>query len=359
MNMPLSSTLENFLNLNDAQRKSLIQEDFVNVHKSVVGNLNALFLTWTDCKELGLVDYADQILTSLIDLSIKEKRVWMLKKLNQLLGKRNSSERKKVESALSDFTQSGKPKKILHENFDILKIVERDLMYRGIFEQWIQGLDQEIGIDEYRIIYLGILLHGVSYKSGKALSRFITSTKNQKALGKLVSEFKIKAAKEDPRYSKQVEEEIVIDISHLENSEIQSDQKINVNLIDAVILEKYLNDVLFSLYCLKDFKSIYRIGERLDLKFSKKPKDFLAYNFYRVSALLEEKKFRQVQSIVKDEMLNYPLTTKEAMPFFYLLAESYIGLEKYEKALEILMTLQTDKVFHGKAKLRINEIKKN
>lgn len=352
--------LKTYLELSEPHRHRLVKEEFEVLVKKYSIDLNSSFQILIDCKNLGLVDFAERILHQIIDRAIKEKRVWMLKKLTEHLGKRNQQEKKQISLAILDFTQSTQEKNIFHENFEIIKIVERDLRYHELFESWLETLEKNADLEVLRVIYLGILFHGVSQKGAKALSRILSFSNDKKMIKKLESDFNFeKHTTGKKQKAASVEPEIYFDLAKLEKDLHREETKINVNLIDSVVVRKYLNDILFSLLCLKDFKSIYKLNEVLENSFKRNSKEYLTYNFYKLSALLEEKKYRQVMSLVKDEILNHPLTSKEAMPFFYLLAESYLGLEKFEKALEIFLTLQEDKIFQGKAKIRINEIKKN
>ena len=284
----------------------------------------------------------------------------MLKKIHANLGRRNLEEKKKVEKAIDNFVKSSNDKDVLHENFEVIKIVERNLKYRELFEAWMESLDKGISLEEFRIVYLGVLIHGLNDRSALGLSKILNTTRNKKTIATLEKEFSLKNNKKKiNNIADDSEPQIHFNLARFAKELKVDEAKININLIDQVVIKRYLNDILFSLLCLKDFKSIYNLSEVIDFNFKKNSKEYLSYNFYKLSALIEEKKFRQVVSHIKNEILNLPLTKKEVMPFFYLLAESYTGLEKYEKALEIFLTLQEDKIFHGKAKIRLNEIKKN
>lgn len=358
--MRIESIAKKYSALSDNERESLLAHDFEMFFKRYSKDLNTLFQMWLDCKKLGQLEKSDKLLAQMIQCATEEKRVWMLKKLSENLGRRNQAQKKDIEQSIIDLTQAVKPKKILHENFSILKIVERDLIHKDLFESWVESLDHKLNNEEFRLLYLGILFHGVSQKIAQALTSIFSNKENVQIVQKIASDFKLTIDKvKNETLEKNEIAEIKFDFSRIMHKNKDEVTGVNITLIDENLVKRYLNDILFSLLCLKDYKSIYRLDEVLDCNFHKRTKEYLTYNFYKLSALLEEEKYRQAMSLIKNEILNYPLTSKEAMPFVYLLAESYLGLEKYEKALELFLILQEDKTFHGKAKIRINEIKKN
>lgn len=358
--MRLEPSVKNYSVLSENEKESLLANKFESIFKYYSKDLNTLFQIWLDCKKAGQIEKAEKLLQQMIKCATDEKRVWMLKKLNENLGRRNQSQKKEIEQSIRDMTQMISPKKIVHENFSILKIVERDLIHKELFESWIESLDRKMNIEVYRLLYLGILYHGVSDKIALALTNMLANSRNAQVIQRIRSDFNLSVGKTKVEpFDKDESAEIKFDFSRMAQKSNDESTGINIALIDENIVRRYLNDILFSLLCLKDYKSIYRLNEILECSFHKRTKEYLTYNFYKLSALLEEEKYRQVMSLIKGEILNYPLTSKEAMPFIYLLAESYLGLDKFEKALDLFLILQEDKMFHGKAKIRINEIKKN
>ena len=69
-------------------------------------NLSNCFELWEKSKALGFLDSAEMILSYIVKTSIDEKRIWMLKKLKDKLGKKNQRDKLLIENALKDFTST-------------------------------------------------------------------------------------------------------------------------------------------------------------------------------------------------------------------------------------------------------------
>lgn len=324
-------------------------------------NLSSCYLIWEKSKALGFIDSSELILNYMIKTSIAEKRIWMLKKLKENLGKKNQKEKSIIENSLKDFTTRDTNKNLLYENIETLKVVEREIKVRSHFLRWVNAKKPNLTIDELKILYLGTLIHGVSTEVANLLFKIAEKNNDTHSMGKLSQSYQINVEIKKTKKAPSTKEEFVHvaetqRISHREEEDLQ---RINLNFLDNEVLKKYLNDILFSLYCLRDYKNIYKIEELIDLSFKKNPKEYQAYYFYKLTALVDQKKYKQVQSFIANEIFNLPLTQKELLPFMYLMAEALIGLKRYEDALNFYMALQKEKQFELKALLRINEIKKN
>lgn len=357
-------TFTQYFELPDVEKCNYLTSDcFGILIKKNLEDINKLFDVWIDCKRFGLLEKSQEVLTSLIKISMLEKRIWMLKKIDANLGKRNIEQKKQIKKGIVLLVQNSFLEKNYAENFSSLKIVERELSGKNFFMAWLEFIkDKEHSLELFRLIYLGILIHGVDKSSAFLLSAIIKRPVERSFFEKIKREFDLASPQKNKQFSKNSiakELSISFDYNKVLNTQEHATANISVELIDIKILTKYLNDILFSLYCMKDYAGIYKINDVLECSFRKNAKEYLTYNFYRLSALIDDKKFRQAMSILKNEVLACSITNLEAMPFLFLLAESYLGLGKYEKALEIFFVLQKDEVFHGKAKLKINEISKN
>lgn len=324
-------------------------------------NLSNCFELWEKSKALGFIDSAEMILSYIVKTSIDEKRIWMLKKLKDKLGKKNQRDKLLIENALKDFTSTHSGKNLIYENIEIQKIVEREIIVKSHFVRWINSKKEKLSIDELKVIYLGILIHGVEQEVAHLLMKIAEKNNDHPALDKLMATFKISKTTPSTKKKTLVENSYYANVEtrKIKFDEEDDQQKINLNFIEPEVLKKYLNDILFSLYCLRDYKNLYKIEELLELSFKKNPKEYQAYYFYKITALIDQKKFKQVQSFISNEIFNLPLTQKELLPFMYLMGEALIGLKRYEDALNFYMALQKDKQYELKALMRINEIKKN
>lgn len=350
----------NYSSLDEKEKILLINENFNLLLQQFNLNLNALYEFWTDCKNFGFIDRADNILNVLIKHSVQEKRIWLLKKIIKNTGRRNQVQRKIAEEAILNLTKISKNNSLKYENTSSPIIVERDLATKEVFISWVYSLDKtKYSIEMYRLVYLGILCHGIEQDLAGKIVSLLTLDSNQDVKRKLIKEFNLTKEIRLQDSSKKVEENDSVVIYNSNEKQEDSSTKINVNLIDEEILKRYLNDILFSLFCIKDYVSIYKISDVISFSFKKNIDQYLSYSFYKVSSLIEERKCRQAIALIKTEILTLPLKKNEVMPFLYLLGDSYLRSEKYEKALDIFLMLQHDEIFHGKAKARINEIKKN
>ncbi len=346
--------LEEISKLNSTQKREFVQN---NLNQ----NITFLFNLFEELKKFGEVELSETVLKKIVEISIEQKRIWALSKLIGILGKRNSALVKRLTEAKKDLTEQRVEKTIRNTNFENLKIVEREILDKVQFLNWCESLNESIQLNELRIIYSGILIHGLNQISGRNIFKYFKQRKkNKKLLIFLKNEFNLK----EEIISKKViskksldEDTLPFEIKYTNASD--DADKININLLDEKILKKYLNDILFSLFCLKDFGSIYKIEKIMEPSFKKNEKEYLNYNFYKLSSLLEQKKFIQAKGIITNELLNLPLTSKELMPFIYILGEVYLGLGKYEEALNFFLSLQKDKDFKVRAMLKINEIKKS
>ncbi len=335
------------------------------VHKNINQNIENLFHMHECLKKLGEVELAENVLKKIVKTSIEEKRIWAIDKLISQLGKRNSDLIKKVKEAKKDLTEQSNEKKFFNTNFDNLKIVEREILDRNQFMAWCESLGENIGIEELRLIYSGILIHGIDKTIGKNIFKYFKKRKkNKKILIMLKNEFNLKESiveiSKQQENKEEIEGEIFeLKIKHQNDVSYEGLTKVNISLLDELVLKKYLNDVLFSLLCLKDYESIYKIEKIIEPSFKKNEKEYLSFNFYKLTALMDQKKYIQVKGILSSEIFTLPLTSKELMPFVFLMGEVHFNLGKYEEALNIYLSLQKDKIFQIKAMLKINEIKKN
>lgn len=324
-------------------------------------NLKTCYQLWEKSKALGFIDSAQLILTHMVKTSVDEKRTWMLLNLKEKLGKKNQREKDIIEKALRDYCTKHADKDLIYENIETLKVVEREIYVRNHFNRWVNSKKPPLKIEELKILYLGTLIHGVSREVAELLLKIAEKHGDVELQKKLKTEFQIKSTVQATRKSPLKKDEVVqvFDTQKMIRQEEDEVQKINLNFIDQNVLKKYINDILFSLYCLKDYKNIYKIEELIDFSFKKNPKEYQAYYFYKLTALIDQKKYKQVQSFISNEIFNLPLTQKELLPFMYLMAEALIGLKQYEDALNFYLALQKDKQFELRALMRINEIKKN
>ncbi len=348
--------LEKLTAMNGAQKR-----EFVN--KNINQNIENLFLLHSSLKKLGEIELSDNVLNKIVEIAIEEKRIWAIDKLITTLGKRNSSLLKKIIEAKKDLTEQRNEKKFFNTNIGNLKVVEREILDLNQFTLWCESLGDDIGIEELRLIYSGILIHGINKEIGKNIFKYFKNKKkNKNILMLLKKEFNLKEKISEKNKNKEKRKEDddieIIPILNKDNL-LENGSKVNVTLLEESILKKYLNDILFSLICLKDYESIYKIEKIIEPSFKKNEKEFLSFNFYKITALIDQKKYIQVKGIISNEIFSLPLTNKELMPFIYLMGEVYFNLGNYEEALNFYMSLQKDEVFQVKAMLKINEIKKN
>ncbi len=338
--MLFSQELQSFTTIEEV--KIFLQKYFFKLKKEKNPELRNLLMAWSESKKIGLIKEADDFLELILEISIKEKRLWALREIQKNINVKNKYH-KKIENAVRDIsgTEFDIKKEILVS--EINEICRRDLKYLTYFVHWLEEYFKSRDYESFKTLYQGILIHGPDEKTLKILRKILAAEKKTKT--------KTKEKKEIAFLQKPNE--------NMESKHIEANEIINLNFIDDLILQKYSNDILFSLLCLKDYKSIYQLEERLDLSLQKNTKLFLEYYFYKYSSLLEEKKFKKLKFEIEILIFELPLTKKELMPFLYLYAEALMGIGKYEVALNYLLILKNETLFENKANMRINEIKKD
>ncbi len=327
-----------------------------------VYSLEENFLQWIECKKRGDLFEADAILAYLVDHSIRYKRLFMLKKIEDNLSKRNLKLKSMLRDAHSAFSgadlQKISSQSSSQLNFCDPKIIYRSILSPDYFKIWISLIREKLNLEEIKILYTGILLHG-------ARSEVIT-----KVLENAYEPKKSSNNKEEKIHflKKSMMAEVDQDLTEVfyepkylgESTQLYSrnkNHKININDLDEPLLIKNWGDVLQVLFIQEDYETLLELEFNHDLMDKIQGEHYLNYKYYQISSLIKLSKYKMAKHVIKGEIFMMVLTKNELSPFVYLLAEIFFIEKNYSEAMALYMALQNEEHWVFPVGYRIETIK--